>query len=618
MSKVAELERSLLGALLVDPSRLDELGTLEAEHFDRDHHRKLYELLLELRRAGKAIDLLLVLDEVQRRGADDFGGVTFVSQLGDHVPSTENLAFYAKQVRGASTKRKIRHAARELEHAASNGHDPEDVVAMARALSAVANSEEWPTPQPLMAARPPFPVECLPSWACDFALALAEAVQVPLDLAGVGVLSAMATAIRGRTILDVTPDWRELLTLYTITALPSGERKSPVFTALTRPIWHWLSSENDRMKVDVAINESSRRVLRKRVDGLEKKNSKSDDPEVKRELDLAVKELEALPVLRVPRVIVDDVTYEKAADLLVQHNYIAVVAEESGIFDTMGGLYHGGTERLDLFLKGHDGSPHTVDRVSRPNTLIKSARMGFFLSVQRYVIEALSKQEGFMGKGILPRFLFSIPDSLVGSRRANPTALPESLKANYGRRIQETLAAQSIPARIRLSPQAEELRRIASTELEPRLRADLSEMVPWAAKMLGRTLRIAGVFHLYANRGHDDVMVEDLERALGLQEYFIAHAKVAHGLIAQGHTTDAERVMDWIRRKQPRALSVRDVRRALRWRTNEQTWEAVSRLVDLGYLRRVDVRTNTRGGLPHAIYLPHPSIVTANDSLTVN
>lgn len=608
MSKVAEIERSLLGALLVDPARIDELGTLEPEHFDRDHHRRLYALLLELRRGGKAIDLLLVIEEVQRRGAEDFGGVAFVSQLGDHVASTENLSYYAKQVRGAATKRRIRHAARELEHAASNGHDPEDVVAMARALSAVANGEDWPTPQPLMAPRPPFPVECLPSWACDFALALAEAVQVPLDLAGVGVLSAMATAVRGRTMLDVTPDWRELLTLYTITALPSGERKSPVFTALTRPIWHWLSAESDRMKVDVAINESTRRVAKKRVEALEKKNSKTGDPEVRAELDEAVKALEALPMLRVPRVIVDDVTYEKAADLLVQHNYIAVVAEESGIFDTMGGLYHGGTERLDLFLKGHDGSPHTVDRVSRPNTLIKSARMGFFLSVQRYVIEALSKQEGFMGKGILPRFLFSIPDSLVGKRRADPEALPETLKASYGRRIQEMLAAQSLPSRIRLTPQAEELRKVASVELEPRFRTDLGEMVPWAAKMLGRTLRIAGVFHLYANRGHDDVLVEDLERALGFQEYFIAHAKVAHGLIAQGHVSDAERVLDWIRRTHPTTITLRELRRRLRWRTSEQPLEAIWRLMDLGYVRKVDVDRTPTGGRPTSIYLPHPSL----------
>jgi hypothetical protein len=611
MSKVAELERALLGALLVDPGHLDELAPeLQAADFDRDHHRKLYELLLELHRAGKGIDLLLVLDEIQRRGADDYGGVAFVAQLGDQVPNTENLSYYARQIRGAAKKRRIRHAARELEHAAANGHDADDVVGMVRALAALAVSEEWPTPQPLMAARPPFPVDCLPTWARDFACALAEAVQVPLDLTGVGVLSAMATAVRGRTMLDVTPDWRELLTLYTITALPSGERKSPVFSALTRPIWHWLSAEGDRLKLDVALNESNRRVLKKRVDALEKKNSKTGDPEVKADLERAVNDLEALPRTLIPRVIVDDVTYEKAADLLVQHGFIAVVAEESGIFDTMGGLYHGGTERLDLFLKGHDGSPHTVDRVSRPNTLIKSARMGFFLSVQRYVIEALSKQEGFMGKGILPRFLFSIPDSLVGHRRADPEPLPETMKSNYGRRIQEMLSAPALPSRIRLTPQAEELRRAASAELEPRLRTELSEMVPWASKMLGRTLRIAGVFHLYAQRGHDDVLQEDLERALGLQEYFIAHAKVAHGLIAQGHTTDAERVLDWIRRQQPRALAVRDVRQRLRWRSNEQAWEAISRLLDLGYLRRIDVPPTSRGGMPHAIYIPHPSLLT--------
>lgn len=611
MSRAAELERALLGALLVDPARIDEIaGKLKPDHFDRDTHRRLYELLLELRRAGKGIDLVLVLEEIQRRGADDYGGVVFVSQLSDHVTSTENLSHYATQISGLWTKRAIRQAARELEHAAANGHDVEDVVSMAKALASVASGEEWPTPQPLMGPRPPFPSQFLPGWAQDFACALAEAVQVPLDLTGVGVLSAMATAVRGRTMLDVTPDWRELLTLYTITALPSGERKSPVFSALTRPFWHWLSSETDRVRVDVAKNASERRSLKKRIDGLEKKYAKSGDPETKLDLDKAIEDLERLPVIREPRVIVDDVTYEKAADLLVEHGFIAVVAEESGIFDTMGGLYHGGTERLDLFLKGHDGSPHSVDRVSRAATLIKSTRMGFFLSVQRFVIEALSRQKGFMGKGILPRFLFSIPDSLVGKRDPDPTALPDALKSIYGRRIQEMLSAPFLPTRLRLTPQAEDLRRAASAELEPRLRDDLSDMVPWSSKMLGRTLRIAGIFHLFANRGHEDVLQEDLERALGLQEYFIAHAKAAHGIIEQGHVTDSERVLEWIRRKQPQAVAVRDVRRALRWQDSDQAWAAMSRLIDLGYLKRIEVGTTTKGGRPTKLYVPHPTVLS--------
>jgi hypothetical protein len=126
--------------------------------------------------------------------------------------------------------------------------------------------------------------------------------------------------------------------------------------------------------------------------------------------------------------------------------------------------------------------------------------------------------------------------------------------------------------------------------------------------MLGRTLRIAGIFHLFANHGHDEVLQDDLERALGLQEYFIAHAKAAHGIIEQGHVSDSERVLEWMRKHQPVTVTMRELRKGLRWQDGDQAWAAMSRLIDLGYLKRVEVSSTGKGGRPTTLYVPHPML----------
>jgi hypothetical protein len=82
----------------------------------------------------------------------------------------------------------------------------------------------------------PFPVDVFPEWLADQVTAVAEATQTPLDLAASVVLACLSTAAGGKVLVRVDRSWVEQVNLYTVTALPTGSRKSPVFRAVTSPL----------------------------------------------------------------------------------------------------------------------------------------------------------------------------------------------------------------------------------------------------------------------------------------------------------------------------------------------------------------------------------------------
>src|SRR6266568_4499542 len=73
-------------------------------------------------------------------------------------------------------------------------------------------------PVPLSARRllPPFPLDALPPWIADMAGAVAEFMQVPLDLPGCLALACLAAAGGGRVEVEVRPGWREPTNLFVV------------------------------------------------------------------------------------------------------------------------------------------------------------------------------------------------------------------------------------------------------------------------------------------------------------------------------------------------------------------------------------------------------------------
>lgn len=104
-----EAESSLLGALLLDNEAMDQISNvLTEEDFYRHEHRLIYRHLTALIAADKPADVVTVFEELRSQSKDqDFGGLAYINQLAQYVPSAGNIKRYAELVRERSIQRKL-------------------------------------------------------------------------------------------------------------------------------------------------------------------------------------------------------------------------------------------------------------------------------------------------------------------------------------------------------------------------------------------------------------------------------------------------------------------------------------------------------------------------------
>ena len=99
-----EAEQGVLGCMLLDP-HISMPITVEKFKAGKDvfydlRHQSLYELLVEMSEAKEGIDLITVQQKLKDKGMlESVGGIAYLSQLQDAVPSAANLGYYAEIVR---------------------------------------------------------------------------------------------------------------------------------------------------------------------------------------------------------------------------------------------------------------------------------------------------------------------------------------------------------------------------------------------------------------------------------------------------------------------------------------------------------------------------------------
>ena len=125
--------------------------------------------------------------------------------------------------------------------------------------------------------------------------------------------------------------------------------------------------------------------------------------------------------------------------------------------------------------------------------------------MQPEVLRGLAGRPGFGGRGLLARFLYSLPASLVGRRQSGAPPVPPAVADRYALELHALAVSLSHagrdegPALLTLDRQAGELLLIFERDLEPRLAADsgdLAHLAGWAAKLAGAAFRLAALLHL--------------------------------------------------------------------------------------------------------------------------
>lgn len=478
----------------------------------------------------------------------------------------------------------------------------------------------WERPVPFGSAElPEFPTEALPGPVRALVEAVAEALQVPVDLPAMLALGVLAAAAAKRVVVRPGPDWLEPVNLYTAVALPPGERKSATVAAMTSPLEEFEAAEAERLRGDVAAAAGAIEVARARLGHLQLAAAKAagaDRDEAERAAADAAVELERLPPAVLPRVICDDVTPEKLASLLAVHGgRMALISAEGGeLFAMAGGRYSTGPN-VGILLKGHAGDPLRVDRQGRPSEIVPSPALTIAVALQPDAVSALREHKVFRGRGLLGRFLWSMPRSRMGSRSVDPPPIPATARGAYHAAIRRVLgitSAQSsdgrpVPLELVLDAEGQAALRRFAGSIERRLGefGSLGPIGDWSGKLVGQTVRIAGLLHVV---DHPDapaatpIRAATLARAEKIAQYLIPHATAAFAMMADDPAVEHARfVLRWLERTDLDRFTRRDLHRALPWRfpRAEDIDPVLALLVGRGYLRREeDDGERSRPGRP--------------------
>ena len=113
-----EAEAATLGALLLNFSNdlLDEvLPHVKPEDFFKGAHQLIFNAVLRLHDRGEGVDILTTDKELTNTGdIDKVGGAAYIASLTSRVPTTANVAWYAKIVKETSLRRTLLNASRTI------------------------------------------------------------------------------------------------------------------------------------------------------------------------------------------------------------------------------------------------------------------------------------------------------------------------------------------------------------------------------------------------------------------------------------------------------------------------------------------------------------------------
>ncbi|MFF2659294.1 YfjI family protein [Kitasatospora sp. NPDC058032] len=490
-----------------------------------------------------------------------------------------------------------------------------------------AGGELWDTPVDLGESRtlPAFPTDTLPGWLADMVAAVAEETQTPADLAGCLALATVATAAGGRVRIQIRGRWQEPTNIYTAVAMDPGSRKSAVFDHMIRPL---LTVESTLAEVSKARIIEAELALKLAKAAAEKAGQRAANAEADQRaaltqdaIDLG-KQAAAITVPTETQLVADDATQESLATLLAeQGGRIAVMSPEGGIFDIIAGLYSG-SANMGIFLKGHAGDMVRVNRQGRPSQHVDRPAVTMGLAIQPEVLDAVAQVKGADGRGLLARYLYAVPESLVGSRDTEPDLIPDAVVDTYAARLEAlTLALfdRTEAAILTLTSEADAVMRAYQKVTEARLakNAPLRPILKWASKRDGAVARLAALLHLATHPTdgwNRPVEAATMSAATRLGDYFTAHALHVFDAMGADPGRDAARLLlDHLRANPLPAFTKRDLFRAVSradFRTISDLTPALDVLEEHGWLRQqAPPPRTTRGGRPPSPrYQLHPRL----------
>ena len=471
---------------------------------------------------------------------------------------------------------------------------------------------EWEHPNPLQSYNlPDFPIECLPSRIRNFVSAVAVNTYTVVDMAAMASLAVLATTLQGKFEIEGKPGHVEPLSLYVLIIAESGELKSPILRALTRVISEYEETENAKREQEILEQQTILSVKQHKIEKLEKLGKEEEAISLKKERRALEKNM-----TKELDIVADDITSEQLNTLLAQQGALSIISTEGGIFDTLLGRYSNGSITIDTLLKAYSGDPIKVNRVSRAKEYIEKPCLTILLSAQPQVLENIMNQKELKGRGLISRFLYCNPKSLIGTREYITPSIPLEAKKKYEQLIVDLFAIpklKSKPSLLKLDEGA--LSKLADfySWVEKRLKTKLFHIQDWSKKVAGTALRIAGLLHCvkYQERAAENLVSKEvMQKAILMSQYFIKQAKYSYSLAGlDRQVSEAQIILNRLEQQKQDRLGPYQIFKLCRkhpFKKTEDVLPALKLLVEYGYLKCIKDTTPTGGRVKGNIYVLNP------------
>lgn len=129
-----EAEQSVLGAMFLDKDCIpDAVEVLKGEDFYIGRNKELFDAICELYNLSRPIDIVTLKQQLISRGTfEKIGGMDFIVEVANFVPTTANIKYYAKIVKDNSVLRSLIKATESIAEQCYSGEgEIEDIIGAA-------------------------------------------------------------------------------------------------------------------------------------------------------------------------------------------------------------------------------------------------------------------------------------------------------------------------------------------------------------------------------------------------------------------------------------------------------------------------------------------------------
>lgn len=471
----------------------------------------------------------------------------------------------------------------------------------------------WPEPKGFVSPTP-FPLDCLPDDLREYVKANAETNQLAPDMVALFALGLLGLVCTGCYADGVM---HEPMQLYVCCIAAPGEGKSRSLRPMRAPVDRWISDENERRKVEV------------RVTAKELEDAKTEERMLKRTASRSERIAAAQKVADCEKALVlpfpvpgTDATPAAVEDDMQKYGgkFFLMATEGATLANLSGQNTKDGRTNVDVINSAFDGDGVHTRRVSRESVNVEHAHGAILIAVQPSAVQSFLHNKDLNGNGLLSRFLFAQPPSMIGTRKLLGNApMPRRVAEAFDKRMY-AICNEVMNSGKTFTCQPDAVTVLASyyDDVESQLsNAGILTNVfdGWGARCAPKALRISGL--LAAWEGLDQITAKNMRAAVTIMQYFTTQALLLCGF---GGTLgdEASALLDKIIEKKWRSFAVKDIKRGTRRR---QIFEAAANdkerakrysagiveLTEAGYIRvKEQARCNDHD--PNTVYEVNPRV----------